>query len=172
MDDSGYTNGYVVKGAAYTVVDKCWDECESNEVSIRDVTEYTEDFKLYKEEPVKQFDLKTQPWFVRVNNEQEFNLLQEWLKENFGTHYNCGWHPQMMGLTNTTVDGKIYNSYVMWFSDDKSLNQNSNEIKLHFKTALDSVEWPIVESEEDKKIRELKETIEAAAKQIKELENM
>lgn len=172
VDDSGYTEFYVVNGAIYTVVDKLWFECESDEVSIQDVTEYHEDFKLYKEEPIKQFDMHTQPWFIRVNNEQEFHLVQEWLKENFGTCYNCGWHPQMIGLTNTTVYGEIYNNYVMWFSDDKSLNQNSQEIKLKFKTTIDSVEWPVVESEKDKKIRELKEIIEAAAKQIEELENM
>lgn len=171
VDDSGYTEFYVVEGAIYTVVDKWWDECESDEVSIRDVTEYPNDFKLYKEEPVNQFDMKIQPWFIRVNNEQEFNLVQEWLKENFGTCCNFKWYPLMKGLSNTKNEGKIFNNRVMW-CDDKSLNQNSYEIKLNFKTIIDSVEWPVVESEKDRKIRELKETIEAAAKQIKELEEM
>lgn len=172
VNDKGYTNGYVVKGAVYTITDKTWNDCDSDEVSIIDVTSFPRDFKLYKEKPVKQFDMRTQPWFIRVNNEQEFNLVQEWLEENFGTVPYFGWYPQTKGLTNTNVDGKMYSDYVMWFCDDKNLNQNANEIKVNFKTIIDSVEWPVVESEKDKKIRELEETIKKAQEQIKELQKL
>lgn len=48
------------------------------------------------------------------------------------------------------------------------------EIKFTFRNilAIDSIEFPTVESERDKKIRELKETIDKAQEQIKQLEEM
>lgn len=171
VDDSGYTEFYVVNGAIYTVVDKWWDECESDEVSIRDVTEYPNDFKLHKEEPVKQFDMKTQPWFIRVNNEQEFNLAKEWAI-SCGIEYNdYGVSPENV-IAICTANKYPAQEHFYYLVAGETPNKNAKEIKLKFKTIIDSVEWPVVESEKDKKIRELKETIEAAAKQIKELEEM
>lgn len=163
--------GGVKKGEIYTIKKVLSD----SNINLEECPIYSYDpayFELYKEEPVKQFDMKTQPWFIRVNNEQEFDLVQEWLKENFGTVPYFGWYPQTKGLTNTNIDGKMYSDYVMWFCDDKNLNQNTNEIKLRFKTTIDSVEWPIVESEKDKKIRELQETIKKAEEQLKELHKL
>lgn len=175
VDDSGYHNtDYLVKGSIYTIVDAYWFECKSGEVSIRDTTAYPEDFKLYKEEPMNQSDMKTQPWFIRVTNEQEFNLVQEWLKKNFGKVYENSFVGEPMFLTNiSALRGMCHD--VFWSSDmdyTQSLRLVPNEIKVNFKTTIDSVVFPTVESEKDKKIRELKETIEAAAKQIKELEEM
>lgn len=46
------------------------------------------------------------------------------------------------------------------------------EIKLTFKTTIDSVEYPVVKSKEQIKIEELQETIDKAARELKELREM
>jgi len=38
-------------------------------------------FELVKEKEEMQFDMKTQPWFIRVNNEQEFEAAISWAEE-------------------------------------------------------------------------------------------
>lgn len=158
------------KGNVFTVVEYTNPDDYMTEYSIE--RNWLNIFHADIFEIVEEFDLKTQPWFIRVNNEQEFNLVQEWLKENFGTVPYFGWYPQTKGLMNTNAEGKMYSDYVMWFRDDKNLNQNANEIKVNFKTIIDSVEWPVVESEKDKKIRELKETIKKASEQLEKLQKL
>ena len=37
------------------------------------------------------FDMKTQPWFIKINSQEEFDLVQEWLIENYGKGLQCDW---------------------------------------------------------------------------------
>jgi len=38
-------------------------------------------FNLVKEEPKQMFNIKTDPWFIRVNSEEESKVIQDWLFE-------------------------------------------------------------------------------------------
>lgn len=134
-------------------------------------------FKLYEEEQemksnIEQFDMKTQPWYIRVNNEEEFNLVQEWLKDNFGKCLNQYFKKNNMLLTNLSSNLGITDE-VFWANNmDYVRSLNPKEIKFNLKIVIDSVVFPTVESEKDKQIRELQNTIELAQKQINRLKEM
>lgn len=122
-----------------------------------------------------EFNFNNTPWFVRTNNPKEYELVSDWLKEQgLQFMYSAEWHSYIIGLSNffDQYTGKI-NPCVHRV---KSLHEVAgyNEIKFTFRNvlAIDSIEFPTVESERDKKIRELKETIDKAQEQIKQLEEM
>jgi hypothetical protein len=117
----------------------------------------------------KPFDLKTQPWYILVNSEKENKLALEWLFEQ-GMDWNWQkgqilWYGQHY-LTNSDAHGNCC-KYIM---HGRGALPKAYEIKLTHKIVTD-VQWPTipVESEKDKAIRELQETIEKAKQQIDEL---
>ena len=130
-----------------------------------------EDVKPLKEK--EMFFLKTNPWYIRVTNEAEYNAANDWLEENFGRKVTvCYGGDYVVGLTNTNDIGDIHN-IIMWMDESSIDSTPRHEIKLTFKTVVDSVEYPAVKSteeiEREKKIKELKETIALAQKQLDEL---
>lgn len=129
-------------------------------------------FNLVKEEPKQMFNIKTDPWFIRVNSEEEFEVIQDWLEENYGTWLSSSYYSRMVYLTNSCDDGEVQNSFVMHGSGDPLEKQARKEIKLTFKTIIDSVEYPVVKSKEQIKIEELQATIDRACQEIKELREM
>ena len=121
--------------------------------------------------PKPKFDLHSNPWYIRVENEEQFNLANEWLKENFGSRLELEYYTYIKFLTNTTYRGEVRNDLVMW-NDFFSAVCSFHEIKFNYKTTIISVECPVVqapETEQQKRIRELKDTIEFASKQLEEL---
>lgn len=129
-------------------------------------------FEIYMEKEKPSFDLHSNPWYIRVENEEQFNLANKWLKENFGKHLFYPYDCRIKSLTNVCSEGYINNA-VMW-SDVESFSKYKDtrpEIKLTYKTSISSVEYPVVEieTEQQKRIRELKETIDSASKQLEEL---
>jgi len=121
------------------------------------------------EEPKQMFNIKTDPWFIRVNSKQEFEVIQDWLQENYGTCLSSNYYSSMVYLTNSYADGGVREDFVMHGSSDPLEKQALKEIKLTFKTTIDSVTFPEVETEQQIKMKQLQETIDKAAKQIKEL---
>lgn len=129
------------------------------------------DIKLLQEKEMfdTNFDMKSQPWFIRVTNEQEYNAARKWLFENFGHYLDTGYASYMVGLSNTDDCGEIC-SYVMWMAEHALKTTEHYEIELSYKTVVDSVQYPQVETEQQKKVRELQETIEKAQKQIEDIQ--
>lgn len=120
---------------------------------------------------VPSFDLHKNPWYIRVENEEQFNLANEWLRENFGSNLMVSYWNNVVGITNTDAAGNIWD-HPMWLAE-RHIQENifRHELKLNFKTTISSVEYPVVEieTEQQKRIRELKETIDSASKQLEEL---
>jgi len=113
------------------------------------------------------FDMNKEAWFIRYKDYYEFKATKEWLTENFGRCDDLVY--KFMGsdkiFTNTWTDGEVC-PMVLWGDNP---HQSAKEIKLSFKTAIDSVEYPTVETEKDKQLRELEATIAKASEQIKAL---
>jgi len=91
------------------------------------------------------------------------------LQENYGTCLSSNYYSSMVYLTNSYADGGVREDFVMHGSSDPLEKQALKEIKLTFKTTIDSVTFPEVETEQQIKMKQLQETIDKAAKQIKEL---
>lgn len=139
-----------------------------------DSTHTWTNFELVQDEKesIKQF-LKENSWFIRTGSPEKSKLVQEWLFEHgmgwlFGKTIQSGFNDTM--LTNTDSVGEK-GDFIMFSTDLEE--KNAQEIKITFKTIVESVELPVVESKEEaerkKKIQELKETIALAQKQLEEM---
>lgn len=172
-------NWYKV-GSEFTIRSNSFIDYEDDTVCYR-VEEFSNNniwiqgnhFKLVKEEPKQMFNIKTDPWFIRVNSKQEFDAIQDWLEENYGEKLRANYGTHMKWLTNTQCDGHINSKLlVMYGSGEPLATTPRKEIKLTFKTTIDSVDYPIVETEQQIKMKQLQETIDKAARELKELREM
>lgn len=118
---------------------------------------------------MKGFDLKTTPWFIRVANEQEFNAARDWVESlGFKFEYGNKYERGIVAISNYLnsrgeVEPIIHRNRV---EDDQS---EYHEIKLNFKTVIDSITFPEVKTEQQKQIEELEKTILLAQQQIETL---
>ena len=142
----------------------CYNHCDGREGAYFDLDLVIKVVKEEKEE--MQFDMKKEPWYIRVANEQEYELVQNWLLENYGTNCVAEYSREFKYLTNTYSGGHVNKSWVMYGSGNKPERQ---EIKLTFKTVIDSVTFPEVKTEQQKQIEELEKTILLAKQQIETL---
>lgn len=115
------------------------------------------------------FDMKTQPWFIKINSQEEFDLVQEWLIENYGSGLGCEWtgHIPKEGVTNTTDSGRVC-SRVMYYELD-GLRPRAQEIKFNFRKVIDNVELPDVKSEQELDIERLTEIINQAQETLNKM---
>jgi hypothetical protein len=128
---------------------------------------YYDAFELIKEETKQMFNIKTDPWFIRVNSEQEFKIIQDWLQENYGCCLPLSYSVEFEYLTNTLWTGQVEDAFIMYGQGDPLGTVSRKEIKLTFKTTVNSVEYPEVNSPQQIQIEALQETISKAAMQIK-----
>lgn len=121
-----------------------------------------------------EFDIKTMPWFIRMDNLTSSQRLAvgEWLLQFFYSVPNIEHADYYTNIGNGSSMGKdsIYWGY--WGKSFSKRNPLVKEIKLNFKCVVDSVIYPEVESEAEKQIQELKDTISKAQQQIEELERL
>jgi len=131
-------------------------------------------FKLTKEEPKQVFNIKTDPWFIRVNSEEESKVIQDWLFEqgimwkHSSTQHK---YTEYTFILNVFSEGSIPKR-LLRTNEACEIHPTAKEIKLTFKTTIDSVEYPVVETEQQIKMKQLQETIDKAARELKELREM
>lgn len=102
------------------------------------------------------FDLKKDPWFIRVNSPEESAAVQVWLFEQ-GMEWRFGsktvLHTASPFLTTTRKSGEVGN-YLMHTCAGGEIYSGCKEIKVNFTLSVDSVEYP-----------ELREKVEIGGKQ-------
>lgn len=166
-------------------------------VRVRDIVEYDYPFvddcgDTYKEDgryltggsdkdlvkEVTSFNLDTQPWFIRINSEDEFNLTIQWLKDNGFTldiapvSYRNR-YGNTLAISNGHDEDDTHHC-LCYVTEDQDFyaKHNRPEIKINFKTLLevDTVEYPeVVDKDEEERIAIRKE-MEALAERLKALE--
>lgn len=109
-------------------------------------------FELVKKN--EMFDMKKNPWYIKVNSKEQFDAVQEWLLKNFGAKFEHGYEEGMC-LSNTDFAGEQLNK-VVWYANEPK-GRNLLEIKFTFKTTIENVHFPVVQNEAQKKLRELEE---------------
>lgn len=120
----------------------------------------------------EKFDVTKHPWYIRVNSPEESKAAQDWLFSQ-----GCSWgvgekeyrHTGEKSITNDNGGARLF-----WGSQasvESKQEKGVPEIKLTFKTQIvvDKVVLPVVESPQQKQIRELEETIQKATQQIEQL---
>ena len=101
------------------------------------------------------FDLKKDPWYIRVNSPEESAAVQEWLFEQ-GMAWFSGSktveHTSSPLLTNTRKSGEV-GKYLMHARQGSDIYAGCKEIKVNFTLSVGSVEYP-----------DLREKVEIAGK--------
>jgi len=133
-----------------------------------------EAFEKIKEEPKQMFNIKTDPWFIRVNSEQESKVVQDWLFEqgimwkHSSTQHK---YTEYTFILNVLCEGHI-SKRLLRTNEACEIHPTAKEIKLTFKTTIDSVQYPEMETEQQIKMKQLQATIDKAARELKELREM
>lgn len=115
--------------------------------------------------------LKGKPWFIAVNGKEHSRIAQEWLFEQGlqWAHYGkvVSFTDQAV-LTNVDAGGIVRDYIIYSDSITRKIEQGAHEVKVlgRISMVLEKVELPVVESPQEKQIRELEETIQKAQKQI------
>lgn len=131
--------------------------------------------KLVKEEKEEmKFDMKKEPWYIRINSKAESKAVQEWLFSK-----GLGWttrnapdltvkYENYKFICNIFTDGIVISSLLKTNSQGE-IHESAKEIKPTFKAVVDSVTFPEVKTEQQKQIEELEKTILLAKQQIETL---
>lgn len=175
-DACGFVKGQAVKlymddGSSVPLFqgpNNLYNLCDGQEGAYLDLDSVTKVVKEEKGMKSEAFNLKTNPWFIRVANEQEYNAARDWVKENFGDYLDIGYSSDKKGLSNTKDCGETC-TRAMWMGEESFNETKRHEIKLIFKTTVDSVTFPEVKTEQQKQIEELEATIVQAQTQIAQL---
>ena len=126
------------------------------------------------EEPKQMFNIKTDPWFIRVNSKQESKVIQDWLFEQgimWGHSPTQHKYTEYTFILNVFSEGSI-SKRLLRTNEACEIHPTAKEIKLTFKTTIDSVQYPEMETEQQVKMKQLQETIDKAARELKELLEM
>lgn len=126
-------------------------------------------FELVK----REFCIKTDPWFIRINNEEEFNVAKQFLN-NKGLAFSprggslC-YNKSFKYLCLYEVGSTFTQTNVVVFGDN-----GEKEIKLTFKNTieLDKIEYPEVElpkSERQVEIKKIEEEMRKLADRLNKL---
>lgn len=120
----------------------------------------------------EMFDMKTQPWFIKIDSQEEFDLVQEWLIENYGSGLQCNWGgpTKKCGVTNwSRAVGRACINHVMWMGEGEKPDKYASEIKFNFRKVIDNVEFPDVKSEQELEIERLTEIINQAQETLNKM---
>lgn len=156
----------MLKGNTYTV-----KNCDADNVIVDEIPNESWSPQYFK--PAEnQFSVTRDAWYIRVNSPEESKAAQDWLFSQ-----GCSWgvgekeyrHTGEKSLTNDNGGARLF-----WGSQasvESKQEKGVPEIKLTFKTqtVVDKVVLPVVESPQQKQIRELEETIQKATQQIEQL---
>lgn len=122
-------------------------------------------FELVKEENKMKFDMKVNSWIIYVNSKEQFEVVRDWIKTQ-GIKFEHGedWQAGMIAVGAA----KRRQAYCQRIHPDDHIN-GLKEIVLNFKTIVDSVKWPEVESEARKELAKLQQQIEELSAQAEKL---
>lgn len=120
------------------------------------------------------FDISKDKWFIAVENVEEAVAVQKWLatlgcywddyrKDHIRTDIQSWTAPYAIGMGHFG-GGSLGQACV-----DFWVSRGHKEIKVKLKLIVDDVEFPVVETEQEKQIKVLEETINTAQQQIQKL---
>lgn len=120
-----------VNVSIYDDGDLVWEEEideDAKQITYETILEYI------GEKEMNKFDLKTQPWFICVNNEEESKAAQEWLFEQGMTWWGGSTAIDYLPLADCfTYDG--CGKGFCWNDDvEEEIGEGRKEIKLSFET--------------------------------------
>ena len=124
------------------------------------------------------FDLKQDKWFIRTPNEATYNLVYEWLKDQ-GFHFgespkfkHLGWERGTEEIGSWPYcaenDGGFRIGHVK--SKNFHLGLGHKEIKLTFKTVVDSVEYPETVTPEQQQLAQVMQKLDHLKNEAEQLQ--
>lgn len=121
-----------------------------------------------------KFDMKNQPWFIRVNNEEEFGVVADFLEAKGFSFYKKEYKSYVKAISNADLAGKIDNNKVSRLIESevtKAIELGCFEIKFKFKTSItiDSIEYPEVKSAQQVEIEQIETEMRKLADRLNKL---
>lgn len=164
---SGY-HSYICVGETYTVskVEKC-------NLILKD-KEHPYHYSYF--EPVKpEFDMKRNPWFIRVNNKEEFDLVADFLEAKGFSFYEKQYIASTKAIGNTDLacnierDSRV--SRLMTSEIENVIHHGAKEIKINFKKSIsiDNIDYPDVKSAQDVEIEKIETEMRKLADRLNKL---
>ena len=140
------------------------------DLSVKEVpkwTHYIRRFELVKEK--NMFDMKQEKWFIRTQTPEISEAVQLWLFEQ-GFVWQSGENKaQYTDTKNVMLSDYAPNGPRFAWSTSVSEDAGYKEIKLTFKTTVDTVEYPSTETQAQKDLKELEQQIVKLSEQAAKL---
>lgn len=125
-------------------------------------------FKLVSSE----FDMVNNPWFIRVSNQKEYELAKEFVKsKGFKFSFGEDYTDSSKTITNRDDLNKVLCKGLEYVirSERVFFDKDRYEIKLNFKTTIDSIEYPEVKSAEELEIEQIETEMRKLADRLNKI---
>ena len=124
--------------------------------------------KDYFEVVARQFDFKTDPWYIHIQSKEEYMAVKDWLaKQHKVTSLPVEWRNNGVYFTNIYLDGdKPTANRLLWSATKNGISDKAQEVILQFKTKTEVVQvtYPTItvvkeETESQRLLKELQQQI-------------
>jgi len=122
--------------------------------------------KDYFEVVGRQFDFKTDPWYISIESLAQYSAVKEWLQAQHSKTIPVGLRGKQMYITNIYKDGENVVQTILWSSSRGGISDKAQEIRLQFmtKTEVVQVTYPTItvvkeETESQRLLKELQQQI-------------
>ena len=141
-----YAQTWVIDNTPYTT-----NEMDQQTLSINSkfFTQHFNDFIVVEDVPV--FDMHTNPWFIKIANEEEYKAAEAWLAKTYGRNLGIPMPHGLIALTNHA--GPLLAKGVYWARNYDQMAK-AKEIKLTFQytCSVSAVVWPEDPNAESKRL--------------------
>lgn len=123
----------------------------------------------------REFDMVNNPWFIRVNNEEEFGVVADFLEAKGFRFYEKKYTKNTQAIGNTDLGGNIERDSkvvrLMTSEIEKVIHHGGEEIKINFKKtiSIDSVDYPEVKSAQQVEIEQIETEMRNLADRLNKL---
>lgn len=139
--------------------------------------------KDYFEVVARQFDFKTDPWYIHIHTKEHYEAVKDWLaKAHKINDIPVEWRDGGLYLTNIYLDDDKTVKRVLWSSTKDGVSPKAQRICLQFRTKIEVVQVtypkPVLVKEETESQRLLKELqqqiaeLQAKANQLEQVTNL
>lgn len=133
---------------------------------------HNERFKLIEEK--QMFDMKKEKWFIRTPTPEISDAVIEWLKKEQNLKLHNLLDPktpiEKYGTEACLCGDETVKEFGVTYSESSFFEEDGwKEIKLTFKTVVDTVEYPSAETQAQKDLKELEQQIAKLSEQAAKL---
>ena len=119
------------------------------------------------------FDLKTTPWVIKINSQEEYEAAEKWLKREFGSSLDLTYYDYIAALTNVDADG-YFHGKVLYMTKGADESTTRHEIKLSYKQKyyVSGVGYQMVKSKAEQQLETVMDRLAELQYQAEQLQEI